>query len=214
MEFLYTDKKIAVCIKPAGVLSTDEPGGMPSLVREALGEGSSAYTVHRLDRVVGGVFVMALTRHAASDLGKAVQDGDFHKEYLAVVHGSLPEKAGRFADLLRRDRKERRTLVVRQPGKDVREAVLDYSVLAEREDLSLVRIVLHTGRTHQIRCQFSHRGYPLVGDGKYGAPEEAPLALWSERVRFPHPVTGESMEFSEAPPAVWPWTIFTEGEPK
>ena len=212
MEFLYTDSKLAVCIKPSGVLSTDALGGMPELVREALGPESCAYTVHRLDRTVGGVFLLARTRHAASTLGKAVQDGALYKEYLAVTRGSLPETSGTLRDLLLRDRAARRTQVVTEPGKDVQEAVLDYTVLAEREGLSLVRIVLHTGRTHQIRCQLSHRGCPIVGDRKYGGGEEGPIALWSAKLRFPHPVTGAEMEFSHTPPELWPWTLFESGD--
>ena len=208
MELLYTDEKLAVCIKPAGVLSTDEPGGMPSLLRSEL--GGNAYTVHRLDRVVGGVFVLARTRHAASDLGKAVQEGRFRKEYLAVVRGTFAEAEGVLRDLLYRDRGARRTIVVTEPGRNVQEAELAYRVLAEREGFSLLHIELHTGRTHQIRAQFAQRGFPLYGDVKYGAAEEESIALWSYRVSFPHPVTGETMEFSRKPPEQFPWTLFKE----
>ena len=140
MEILYLDNKIIVCVKPAGVLSTDEPGGMPSLLRAALGdETAPVYTVHRLDAAVSGVMVYARTRHAAADLGRAIGRGDVRKEYLAVACGGLPEKRGELRDLLRRDRRLRKTFVAEAPGKDVREARLAYEVRAERA-LSLIHI--------------------------------------------------------------------------
>ena len=207
MEIIYHDKDIAVCIKPPGVLSTDEEGGMPSLVRQAL--GGNAYTVHRLDRVVGGLMVLALRKSAATALSKQMMSRAFGKEYWAVVHG-VPEQAqGTFIDLLARDKSERKTYVVSAPGKDVREAVLDYRVLASKDGLSLVDIQLRTGRTHQIRAQFSSRGLPLVGDKKYSTlTDPCPIALWSRRLEFAHPYTGERMEFVCPPPLEYPWTEF------
>lgn len=208
MEKLYSDDKVVVCLKPSGVLSTDEPGGMPDLLRQAL-RTESIYTVHRLDAAVGGVMVYARTRHAASDLGKAVQAGEMHKEYRAVLRGTPGEESGTLKDLLRRDTRRRMTLVAEAPGPGVQEAVLSYRVLSEREGLTLAKILLHTGRTHQIRCQFASRGWPLWGDRKYGTGEEGPIALWSFRLRFPHPVTGEVLDFCAPPPETEPWTRFT-----
>ena len=119
MEVLYLDNKIIVCVKPAGVLSTDEPGGMPSLLRAALGDDTApVYTVHRLDAAVSGIMVYARTRHAAADLGRAIERGDVRKEYLAVACGALPEQRGELRDLLRRDRKLRKTFLAEAPGKD------------------------------------------------------------------------------------------------
>ena len=211
MELLYVDEKIVVCQKPAGLLSTDEPGGVPSLLRSAL-QTENIYTVHRLDAAVGGVMVYARTRHAASDLGKAVQAGELYKEYRAVVCGTPAEESGVLRDLLRRDTRRRMSFAVTEPGPGVREAELEYKVLARREELTLVKIVLRTGRTHQIRCQFAARGWPLWGDGKYGTAREAPIALWSCRLRFRHPATGERMDFAATPPAIEPWTLFTGEE--
>ena len=207
LKILYHDKDIAVCLKPPGVLSTDEEGGMPALVRRAL--GGNAYTVHRLDRVVGGLMVLALRKSAATALSKQIMSRSFGKEYRAVVHG-VPEQAqGTFTDLLLRDRSERKTYVVTQPGRDVQEAVLDYRVLAHSEGLSLVDITLRTGRTHQIRAQFSSRGLPLVGDRKYSTlHDDCPIALWSHRLAFCHPYTGERVEFVCPPPEEYPWTEF------
>lgn len=206
MELIYVDKDVVVCIKPARVLSTDEPGGLPDLVREALGDPKATVkTVHRLDRVVSGVMVLARTARAASDLSEQIRNRQFEKEYLAVVHGCPEEETGTFCDLLFRNKAEKKTCIVTEPGKDVQEAVLDYRVLASSGALSKVNIRLHTGRTHQIRAQFSGRGYPLVGDKKYGHGEDCDIALWSYRVAFVHPKTGEPMEFVKEPPDRYPW---------
>lgn len=210
MEIIYSDNKLIVCVKPRGVLSTDEPGGMPSLLREWLGDGEAPiYAVHRLDAPVGGLMVYARTRHTAADLEREMQAGDFEKEYRAVVHGRLRDPSGTFTDLLERDVGKRMTRIVKEPGKNVKEASLSYVVLGEGHGLTLVGIRLHTGRTHQIRCQFSGRGLPLWGDRKYGRPgDEGELALWSSALRFTHPATGEDMSFALEPPAGLPWTYF------
>ncbi len=213
MELIYLDKRIAVCVKPAGVLSTDEPGGMPSLVRQALGdEGGCVRTVHRLDRPVGGVMVLARSRRAASELSRQIREGGFQKEYLAVVHGRPEPERGRMEDWLARDTAAHRTVVVPGPGKDARPAALEYETLADREGMSLVRVKLLTGRTHQIRCQFASRGLPLAGDKKYGLPaDEYEIALWSYRLRFCHPETGEAMDFMRLPPDIYPFSLFLTG---
>ena len=208
MEFLYLDEHIAVCVKPARVLSTDEPGGMPELVRNALGEpDADVRTVHRLDRVVSGLMVLARSAAAASELSRQIRDDQFGKEYLAVIHGCPDSPAGRLTDLLLRNKQERKTYIVQEPAKGVQEAILDYQVLNTANELSRVRIQLITGRTHQIRAQFSGRGMPLVGDRKYSLLEDpCKIALWSYRLSFSHPVTGQAMEFTLEPPEIYPWT--------
>ncbi len=210
MEFVYLDRRIAVCIKPAGVLSTDEPGGMPSLVRQALGdENACVRTVHRLDRVAGGLMVLARSRRAASELSRQMREGRFRKGYLAVVHGIPAPAEGAMEDLLRRDRAARTTYVTDEPGPDARPARLEYETLAGREGLSLVSVRLHTGRTHQIRCQFASRGLPLAGDRKYGlAGDGCQIALWSHKLAFIHPETGEELCFVREPPGVYPFSLF------
>lgn len=212
MEFVYLDDAVCVAIKPPRVLSTDEPGGMPELVREALGNPAACIkTVHRLDRVVSGLMVFARTPEAASELSRQMRDGEFDKTYEAVIHGIPESEEGRMTDLLLRNKQERKTYVVTEPAKGVQEAILDYKVLDETEDFSKVRIKLITGRTHQIRAQFSARGLPLVGDRKYSLLEdECETALWSAELRFHHPVTGETMEFSCSPPSTYPWNCFFE----
>lgn len=212
MKILYEDRRVLVCIKPAGVLSTDEAGGLPGLVRAELGEEAACVRpVHRLDRVVSGVMVLARSRQATRILSAQVQNRTFEKEYLAVVHGA-PPTAGELRDLLWRDRSENKTLVVPERGKNVQEAVLRYRVLARRDGLSLVRIHLQTGRTHQIRAQFSSRNWPLVGDRKYGAPaqEMEGIALFSCAVGFDHPQSGAHMTFSALPEKGFPWDGFPE----
>ena len=207
MELLYTDKRIAVAVKPPGVLSTDEPGGMPELLRAQLGT-PCIRTVHRLDAATGGVMVFARSAAAASILSGQVRDHRFRKIYLAVVRGD-PGQGGIWRDMLGRDPVRRVTYIAREPGKDVRPAELSYEVLGSREGLSLVRIRLHTGRTHQIRVQFASRGFPLVGDRKYGGGEEGEsIALWSWRLEFTHPQTGAAMRFSHLPPKETPWLGF------
>ena len=213
MDIIYQDKRILVAVKPAGVLSTDEPGGMPELLRQELGdEKACVRTVHRLDQNVSGLMVFARSREASRILSAQMQERQFHKEYLAVVHGVPSEKSGIFTDLLLRRKEERKTYVVSVPQKGAQEAILDYDLLDSREGLSLVKIQLHTGRTHQIRVQFSSRGLPLAGDKKYGIEDECEnIALWSHRLCFSHPETGEKMDFSLLPPKTQPWTAFSFG---
>lgn len=208
MELIYQDRDIIVCVKPPRVLSTDEPGGVPDLVRIALGEpNANVRTVHRLDRTVSGLMVLARRSKAAAELSRQIREGKFQKEYLAVLHG-MPEKdQDTLRDLLWRNKQERKTYIVPAPGKDVQEAVLDYQLLNCAEGLSRVRIQLHTGRTHQIRAQFSGRGLPLVGDRKYGLPgDDCEIALWSYRLAFKHPYSGEPLEFVLDPPERYPWS--------
>ncbi len=207
MEILYSDRFILVCVKPAGVLSTDEPGGVPELLRAQLGV-TEIRTVHRLDRVVGGLMVLAKDAGSASELSRQIREGGFDKRYLAVVHGETEDR-GEMRDLLARDRVKCLTTVAESPGKGVQEAILRYETLGRREGLSLVRVELVTGRTHQIRCQFSSRALPLVGDRKYGRPEDGcPIALWSHSLRFLHPRSGEELCFTAPPPKQWPWIAF------
>lgn len=207
MEIIYQDKDIVVCIKPSGVLSTDEPNGMPNLVRQALGE-TDVRTVHRLDAVVSGLMVLARNKAAASELSRQIRENQFQKEYLAVIHGYPGNREGMLRDLLVRDKQERKTYVAQAPAKGVQEAILTYQVLKHTADLSRVQIQLITGRTHQIRAQFSSREMPLVGDRKYSTREDdCEIALWSYRLEFYHPTSQKPMTFTQEPPARYPWTV-------
>lgn len=215
IKCLYQDERLVVCLKPPGIRSTDEPGGLLDLLRRQMdgeNENTSLRTVHRLDQVAGGVMVIARSRVAAQLLSAQISDRNFQKEYLAVVEGTPASPEGEFRDLLARDRAKRRTYVTTHPGKGVREAVLRYRLVASREAFSLVRVQLLTGRTHQIRCQFAARELPLAGDLKYRAQarDMEGIALWSCLLSFDHPQTGQRMEFSAPPPQTWPWTLFPE----
>ena len=176
MEILYQDSDIIVCIKPVGMDSEHE-------VPQAL--GGEIYTLHRLDKNVGGVMVYARAKAAAAALSKAVQDGAMVKEYVAMVHGAPPEN-GDWEDWLFKDSRKNKVFVVKKQRAGVKKARLTYRALSSGEQ-SLVRIRLYTGRSHQIRVQFASRGYPLVGDHKYGSRDEktAPM-LFSCCLRFPY----------------------------
>lgn len=208
MELIYVDEDILICLKPARVLSTDEPGGVPDLAREALKDPSAdVRTVHRLDRVVSGLMVLARNAGAASELSRQIRDNEFEKEYLAVVYGCPEERTGTLRDLLGRDKARKMTFVASEPAKGVQEAVLDYSLLNSCNHMSRVQIRLHTGRTHQIRVQFASRGMPLVGERKYSELNDpCEIALWSYRIAFTHPRTGERLVFTHNPPENYPWT--------
>lgn len=208
-DILYQDKRIVVAVKPAGVVSTDEPGGMPSLLRQALGT-ACVRTVHRLDAPVSGLMVFARSAYAAGELSRQIREGEFRKEYLAVLRGTPCAPSGELLDLLGRDRTRRVTYVADAPAKGVQEARLRYETLEEKAGLTLVRIHLLTGRTHQIRVQFASRGLPLAGDRRYGAADDpvSPIALWSAHLSFRHPETGAEMTFDRQPPPIDPWNNF------
>ena len=208
IRLVYQDADVVVCIKPPRVLSTDEPGGVPELVREALGDPEAdVRTVHRLDRVVSGLMVLARNPAAASELSRQIREDEFEKEYVAVIHGTPEDESGRLTDLLLRDKARKMTFVVTEEGNGVQPAALTYQVLQKNHGLSRVRIALETGRTHQIRVQFSSRTMPLVGERTYSTQEDdCEIALWSYRLCFVHPTTDKKMEFIMEPPQVYPWT--------
>ena len=213
MELVYVDDAILVCVKPPRVLSTDEPGGVPELARLTLGDPNACVrTVHRLDRVVSGLMVLARSPEAASALSQQIREREFEKEYLAVVHG-IPAPRGTLVDLLLRSKSERKTYVVLERVKGVQEAILTYRRLDTCQGLSKLSIQLQTGRTHQIRAQFSSRGFPLAGDRKYSLlKDDCEIALWSHRLAFRHPVTKERMDFTLEPPRTYPWNLFPDGQ--
>ena len=191
MEILYSDKNLAVCVKPVGLDSEIE---VPAALKEAL--GGDIFPIHRLDKNVGGVMVYARTKQAAAALSKAVQEGSMVKEYVAMVHGTPPEN-GDWEDLLFKDSQKNKVFVVKKERRGVKKARLEFTTLSAGEE-SLVRIRLHTGRSHQIRVQFSSRGYPLVGDHKYGSRDEKkePM-LFSCCITFPW--QGETKRFEVLP---------------
>ena len=197
MEILFSDDQIVVCVKPAGLDSESE---VPAALTAQL--GGILFPIHRLDKNVGGVMVYARTKQAAALLSKAVQEGTMVKEYVAMVHGTPPE-SGDWEDLLFKDSRKNKVFVVKKERKGVKKARLEFVRLCAGE-ASLVRVRLHTGRSHQIRVQFSSRGYPLVGDHKYGSRDERkePM-LFSCRITFPH--LGKRVSFEALPP--WADTV-------
>lgn len=172
MQILYTDKDIIACIKPVGM---DAEHQMPKALQEQV--GGEVFAVHRLDVNVGGVMIYARNKQAASALSQAIQDGTMVKEYVAMVHGIVPE-TGDWEDLLWKDSRKNKVFVVKRMRGGVKKARLEFKRFAIKQNengkdaCSLVRICLHTGRSHQIRVQFASRSYPLVGDHKYGARDQ------------------------------------------
>ena len=191
MRILYSDAGLVACIKPVGLDSESE---LPAALKEAI--GGETFPIHRLDKNGGGVRVYALTKNAAAALSKAVQEGSMVKEYVAMVHGTPPE-AGDWEDYLFKDSRKNKVFVVKKERKGVKYARLEFRRLTEGEQ-SLVHIRLHTGRSHQIRVQFSSRGFPLVGDHKYGSRDTATAPmLFSSRITLPW--NGEAKVFAALP---------------
>ena len=191
MQILYSDRGIVVCIKPVGL---DSEAEVPAALKEIL--SGEIFPIHRLDKNVGGIMVFARTKAAAAALSKAVQEGQLIKEYVALVHGTPPE-SGDWEDFLFKDSRKNKVFTVKKERKGVKYARLEFRRLSEGEQ-SLVHIRLHSGRSHQIRVQFSSRGFPLVGDHKYGSRDaaSAPM-LFSCRVRVPW--NGETRIFEVLP---------------
>ena len=215
IKILYKDDTLVVAVKPVGVLSQKDRTGEPSMT-ELLGEqiGKEIFPVHRLDRAVGGVMLYAMTREAAGKLSALLGKDDFEKEYLTVVHGAPVEKSGEFFDYLAHDARRNMTSVAAKGDKDAKDARLSYTLLESDNEFSLVRVRLHTGRTHQIRVQFASRGMGIAGDGKYGARDRMGLALFSHRLAFWHPILKKQMSFTAMPDEkTMPWDRFLAKTP-
>jgi len=209
IEVVYIDDDVIVCIKPAGVLSEGEgPESLLTILAQQCGGG--VFPVHRLDRGASGLMVFARNAKAAAALSRAVQEKRLKKEYFALVSGVPAETEGEMTDFLFKDSRKGKVFAVSRPRKGVREARLTWRTLWQDGENALVRVALDTGRTHQIRVQFSSRKMPLWGDGKYGSRVKGELALFSCGLGFPHPKTGKTMTF-EARPQGAPWDAI-EGE--
>ena len=192
MEILFSDKEIVVCIKPVGL---DSEQDVPQALSQLL--GGEIFTLHRLDKNVGGVMIYGRTKAAAAKFSKLIQDGQLVKEYVALVHGTPPAE-GDLVDLLWKDSSKNKVFVVKRERKGVKKARLTYRLLRAGEQ-SMVRVRLYTGRSHQIRVQFASRGFPLVGDHKYGSRDDstAPM-LYSCCLTFPY--HGKEQKFEALPP--------------
>ena len=212
IPILYLDESLLVCCKPVGAVSEADHGkGMPDLLsaqlREA-GEADFIAGVHRLDKQVGGAMVFSRRKDVTGKLIGQVAQRQMEKIYLAVLRGVPNAPEATLEDLLFHDSRTNKTFVVDRSRKGVREAKLDYRVLDESDGLSLVRVRLHTGRTHQIRAQFASRGLPLLGDIRYGSRAGCTPALWAWRLRFQHPITGSAVDVLCPPPEEYPWSLF------
>ena len=212
LEVLYEDNHIIVVYKPANVLSQGDVTGDKDLltvikeyVKEKYNKPGNVYIglVHRLDRPVEGIMVYARSSKAASRLSNQIRKNELEKHYLAVVSGILPEKKGTFTDKL--EKLDNGNTIVSDNGK---ESILEYEVLKEKDNMSLVRIHLITGRHHQIRVQFASRGYPLVGDQRYGKQDNKQICLCSYQLSFYHPTTKELLKFEIKPKENDTWQLF------
>lgn len=221
IPIIYEDNHLLVVNKPVNILSQADITGdedMLTLLKEDLklryDKPGNVFLglVHRLDRPVGGVMVFAKTSKAASRLSDQIRRREFAKTYLAVVHGK-PKGAGRLKHYLVKDSNTNTVSTVDRNADNAKEAVLNYQVLNCSGDLSLVRIYLITGRSHQVRVQFATIGHPLYGDLKYGAEVNRPgqqIALFCQKITCQHPTLKESMTFSQLPDKVHPWNLFAE----
>ena len=215
INILYEDNHILVVLKPVNIpVCEDESKDLDLLnmlkkyLKEKYDKKGNVYLglVHRLDRPVSGVMVFAKTSKAASRLSKQVSNHILKKEYHAVVIGKLDK--GRFEDKLLKNNKTN----ISKVDKNGKLAILDYESLKydKKNNYSLVKINLKTGRSHQIRVQFSHHNHPLIGDNKYNNVEikKIPVALFASSLTFNHPITNESLTFSYNLPDNYPWNLF------
>lgn len=209
-KILYKDKFLVIAVKPAGILSQPDKTGdmaMTDMLSKLL--DTTVLPVHRLDRAVGGVMVFALTKEVAGKLGGILGSDAFRKEYLTVIGGIPSEQEETLEDYLLHDARRNMTSVVSAKTKDAKAASLSYTLLETHEKASLLRVLLHTGRTHQIRVQFSSRGMPILGDGRYGSRERHDIALWSYKLSFVHPITKKRLTYQAVPEMTAPWNLFS-----
>lgn len=202
MKIHFENKEVIVCEKPYGV-SSQEGGKDNMVVRLREITGGEIYPVHRLDTKTTGLIAYAKTKESAKELSKQIQDKVFIKRYLLVCHGKMDDQ-GEMVDFLYHDRIKNKSFVVKNKRNGSKEARLNYRRILSKQweecsKFSLVEVILHTGRTHQIRAQFSSRGNPLYGDGKYGAKDNDKIALHSSYLSFINPENGEKMEFTSFP---------------
>lgn len=204
LEVLYEDNHIIVVVKPINILSQsdntkdiDMLNIIKNYIKEKYNKPGNVYLglVHRLDRPTGGVMVFARTSKSASRLSKQIKEGSLKKTYLAVVP-NFNLKKGTFIDYLEKDKNNNSIIASKEKGKY---AKLNFETITKKNNNALVKIDLLTGRHHQIRVQFSSRGYPLYGDQRYGKMDKKQLALFAYKLEFLHPVTKEKMVFKKEP---------------
>ena len=220
INVLYEDNHLLAVVKPPEIPVQADDSRTPDFlsllkdyIKEKYQKPGNVYLglVHRLDRNAGGVMVFARTSKAASRLSSQIREHETKKTYLAVVNGNPEKQRNRLTNYLLKDEKTNIVSVVDPCTPGAKEAILDYEVIDHKDDLSLVRVNLLTGRSHQIRVQMATIGNPLYGDVKYrnlGEKNENNLALWSYQMEIDHPVTKERMRFTSNPPDYYPWNLF------
>ncbi|MBO5415042.1 MAG: RNA pseudouridine synthase [Clostridia bacterium] len=209
IKILYEDNFLLVCVKPAGTLCemSEEKNSLPRILSQE--NNTPIFTVHRLDREVCGVMVYAKNQSAAAKLSAAIAERRFEKEYLAIIEGTSETPAAELKDLLFRDKRKNKTYVVNRKRQGVKDASLEYTTLASIDNTSLLKIKLHTGRTHQIRVQLASRKHPIVGDRKYGSnTSNSAIALCSHKISFKHPETNTPLCFTYLPEEPEIWNIY------
>lgn len=219
-QVVFEDNHLLVVNKPVNMpVQADASGDLDLLtickqyIKEEYNKPGNVYLglVHRLDRPTGGALVFARTSKAASRLAKQLQRHKMDREYMAVVHGHIKQMSGKLGNYLIKDHQKNIVSVVDKKTKGAKKAILTYEVIGYAEEFTLVNVRLHTGRSHQIRVQFSHLGHPLYGDQKYGAKINKPgqqLALWGSKLAFKHPTLKDLMTFHSEPPLTYPWSLF------
>lgn len=215
VKILFEDKHIVVCEKEAGMISEEAKTDDSLLVMLKKQLNCDIYTLHRLDKPVGGAIIYAKTKTSAAKFSALISNNELQKTYLATTDGIPAEKNGELRDLLFKDSRKNKTFVVKRERKGVKEAVLKYEVVSETDKHALVKVFLETGRSHQIRVQFASRKTPLTGDGKYGSRDNrCSVALWSHSLCFIHPFTKQEICVSSLPDfETYPWNEFrTENE--
>ena len=220
IKVIYEDNHLLVVEKPVNILSQGDDTNdkdmvnlLKQYVKEKYNKPGNVFIglVHRLDRPVGGVMVFAKTSKAASRLSEQVRNKTFKKVYRAIIHGEMDKKESTLRDYLYKNKKTNMVSVVNKNHKEAKDAELSYKTLNKENGFSLVEINLKTGRSHQIRVQFSSRKHPLFGDQRYGQNVNKvgqQISLWSYKIEIQHPTTKEKMEFTCEPPQEYPWNIF------
>lgn len=220
IRILYEDNHVLVVEKPVNIpvqADSSQDRDLLTILKEDIkvryNKPGNVYLalVHRLDRPVGGVMVFAKTSKAASRLSDVIRKNELNRKYLAVVRGVPKKSKNQLTHYLLKDTQKNMVRSVDQNHKQSKKAILDYEVLQSKEQLSLVAVKLHTGRSHQIRVQLSTIGHPLYGDQKYGQQvnkKGQQIALWANELEFPHPTTKEMIRIQCSPPADYPWNLW------
>lgn len=212
-HLLFVDKPVNMPVQEDRTKDLDLLNAVKADIKERYNKPGNVYVglVHRLDRPVGGVMVFAKTSKAASRLSDTIRRQKMEKKYLAVVRGKPDKVSARLEDYLVKDKQKNIVYTTTPNQKEAKKAILDFELLGTKKNLSLLSIILHTGRPHQIRVQFASRALPLFGDQKYGSEVNKPgeqIALWSEELAFDHPTKKEEIRVKSTPPPTFPWNLW------